>query len=46
MKLTITGGGIEEALERAERELERIGVEKEDRLRFRLSAEELLMDSG
>ena len=45
MKLTgqINSANIEELLQRAQRELERVGVEEEDRLRFRLSAEELLL---
>ena len=45
MKLTgpIDNSHIEALLEKAGRELERVGVEEEDRLRFRLSAEELLL---
>ncbi len=45
MKLTGRLGSvdIEELLQKAGRELERVGVEEDDRLRFRLSAEELLL---
>ena len=45
MKLTgqINNANIEELLQKAQRELERVGVEEDDRLRFRLSAEELLL---
>lgn len=45
MKLTgqINNTNIEELLQKAQRELERVGVLEEDRLRFRLSAEELLL---
>ena len=45
MKLTgrINNSNIEELLQKAQRELERVGVEEDDRLRFRLSAEELLL---
>ena len=47
MNLTgqINNVSIEELLQKAQRELERVGVEEEDRLRFRLSAEELLLSA-
>ncbi|MBQ6504294.1 MAG: ABC transporter ATP-binding protein [Flexilinea sp.] len=40
----LDNSNIEELLRTAERELERVGIEKEDRIRFRLSAEELLLE--